>query len=72
MSVLQIIKLTNAVNIWFDDIKLYLILDDGRELSVPLNWFPSLRHATPEQRNKWRFIGDGERMHWDTTWMKIF
>ena len=40
MSVLQIIKSTNTVNIWFDDIKLYLILDDGRELSVPLNWFP--------------------------------
>jgi len=32
MSVLQITKSTNALNIWFDDIKMYLVLDDGREL----------------------------------------
>ena len=65
MSVLQIIKSANAVDIWFDDIKMYLILDDGRELAVPINWFPSLRDATREQRNKWRFIGDGEGIHWE-------
>ena len=54
MSILQITKSANAVDIWFDDIKMYLILDDGRELTVPINWFPSLRDATREQRNKWR------------------
>jgi hypothetical protein len=48
MSVLQITKSANAVDIWLDDIKMYLILDDGRELSVPINWFPSLRDATHE------------------------
>jgi len=64
MSVLQITKSTNAVNIWFDEIKMYLILDDGRELSIPINWFPSLQDATPEQRNNWRFIGAGEGIHW--------
>ena len=40
MSVLQITKSANAVDIWFDDIKIYLILDDGRELTVPINWVP--------------------------------
>jgi hypothetical protein len=65
MSVLQITKSANAVDIWFDDIKMYLILDDGRELTVPIDWFPSLRDATPAQRNKWRFIGDGEGIHWE-------
>ena len=64
MSVLQITKSSNAVDIWFDDIKMYLILDDGRELAVPIDWFPSLRDATHEQRNKCRFIGDGEGIHW--------
>lgn len=39
MSVLQITKSANALDIWFDDIKMYLVLDDGRELSVPINWF---------------------------------
>jgi len=28
MSVLQITKSANAVDIWFDDIKMYLILDE--------------------------------------------
>jgi hypothetical protein len=40
------------------------VYPDGRELSVPINWFPSLRDATPEQRNNWRFIGEGEGIHW--------
>jgi hypothetical protein len=65
MNVLQITKSTNAVNIWFDDTKMYLVLDDGRELSVPINWFPTLRDATQQQRNNWRFIGDGEGIHWE-------
>lgn len=47
MSVIQINKSANAVNIWFDEIKMNLVLDDGRELSVPINWFPTLRDATP-------------------------
>ena len=64
MNVLQITKSANAVDIWFDDIKMYLILDDGRELTVPINWFPSLRDATHDQRKNWRFIGDGEGIHW--------
>ena len=65
MSVLQISKSTNAVNIWFDEIKMNLVLDDGRELSVPIDWFPSLRDATPEQRNNYRLIGEGEGIHWE-------
>ena len=65
MSVLQITKSAIAVDIWFDDIKMYLILDDGRELTVPINWFPTLRDASLEQRNNWRFIGDGEGIHWE-------
>jgi len=40
-------------------------LEDGRELSIPLEWFPRLRKATEEQLNKWRLIGKGEGIHWD-------
>jgi hypothetical protein len=65
MSILTVNKSTNAVNILFDDIKMYIILEDGRELSIPIDWFPSLRDATDEQRNNWRFVGDGEGIHWD-------
>jgi len=39
-------------------------LSDGRTVFVPLAWFPRLLHGTPEERNKWRLIGDGEGIHW--------
>ena len=65
MSILQISKSSNAVNIWFDATKMNLVFEDGRELSIPIDWFPSLRDATPEQRNNYRFIGDGEGIHWE-------
>ena len=39
-------------------------LADGREVSAPLEWFPRLRDATPEQRGEWRLIGGGVGVHW--------
>jgi hypothetical protein len=54
-----------AVNVTFTDDDLVVSLSDGRVLSVPLAWFPRLLHATPEQRSEWRFIGDGEGIHWE-------
>jgi hypothetical protein len=39
-------------------------LSDGRTLSVPLAWYPRLLHGTPEERNNWRLIGNGEGIHW--------
>lgn len=41
-----------------------VFLEDGRELAVPLEWFPNLRDATNEQLTNWRFIGKGEGIHW--------
>jgi hypothetical protein len=39
-------------------------LEDGRSISVPLDWFPKLRDATPKQRKHWRLIGPGFGIHW--------
>jgi len=39
-------------------------LSDGRTLSAPLDWFPRLVHATPEERGNWRLIGKGTGIHW--------
>lgn len=39
-------------------------LEDGRSLSVPLEWFPRLRDATPAQRSHWRLIAAGVGIHW--------
>ena len=41
-----------ATDIQFDAERMHVQLSDGREIAVPLEWFPSLRNATDEQRNK--------------------
>ncbi len=55
---------TFATKIWFADSKLYVLIADGREIAVPIDWFPRLRDATDAQRNNWRFIGGGQGIHW--------
>lgn len=39
-------------------------LEDGRSLTVPLEWFPRLRDATPAARTRWELIGRGLGIHW--------
>ncbi len=53
------------VNVQFNDDAMMVRLSDGRVISVPLEWFPRLRDATPAQRNNWRFIAKGIGMHWE-------
>jgi len=44
---------------------LQVVLADGREIAVPLVWFPRLQEATPDQRKDWRLIGGGIGIHWE-------
>jgi len=53
-----------ASEVWFDANMMHVRLLDGREISVPLEWFPKLRNASEEQRKKWRLIGRGIGIHW--------
>ena len=54
-----------AVDVSFTDDALHVRLSDGREVSVPLEWFPRLRDATPKQRANWRLIARGIGIHWE-------
>lgn len=55
----------SAIDVAVDSCSLRVSLADGREVSAPLEWFPRLRDATPEQRNRWQLIGGGYGIHWD-------
>ena len=44
---------------------LFVRLEDGREVGVPLDWFPRLREASAKQQENWRFIGNGVGIHWE-------
>jgi len=54
-----------AVDVWFDENKMYVRLVDGRELGVPIDWFPRLRDASEQDKNNWRFISRGTGIHWE-------
>ncbi|MBN2863536.1 MAG: DUF2442 domain-containing protein [Bacteroidales bacterium] len=55
-----------ALKVWFSKNMLYILLQDGREIGVPLLWFPRLRKATMDQLNDWRLIGNGVGIHWES------
>ena len=54
-----------AVDVSCSDDALRVRLSDGREVSVPLEWFPRLRDASPKQRANWRLIARGIGIHWE-------
>jgi len=55
---------SDAIDVATTEDALRITLADGRELAAPLEWFPRLRDATPEQRGHWRLVGGGEGIHW--------
>ncbi len=54
---------TSAKAVRFDDDSMWVDLDDGRRMAVPLAWFPRLLAATPEQRNQFDLSPRG--IHWE-------
>lgn len=53
----------SATSVRFDDATMWVGLDDGRTLGVPLAWFPRLMDTTPEQRDAVTISAYG--LHWE-------
>ncbi len=53
-----------AQEIQFENDVFKVILCDGREINIPLEWFPRLKSASPEERDNWELIGNGIGIHW--------
>lgn len=64
MSTLTLDSEPFAADVRVTDTMLSVTLEDGRELSVPVEWYPRLRDASAAQRGNWRLIGRGEGIHW--------
>jgi hypothetical protein len=47
----------------FDDAQMWVELEDGRTLGIPLAWFPRLLHGTPAQREAVEMSRSG--LHWE-------
>ena len=54
-----------AKKITFDSDTMWVELSDGRQMGVPLAYFPRLLNATEGQRNQYVISGGGTGLHWD-------
>ena len=61
-SPLRIEPLATSVTCTTDSLR--VVLADGREITVPLAWFPRLQGGRDEQLKNWRLIGGGVGIHW--------
>ena len=52
-----------AVSVDFDEDQMWVRLEDGRILGVPLAWFPRLLHGAPDARRAVSISPSG--LHWD-------
>lgn len=55
--------MVRAEHVHFDDATMWVGLDDGRILGVPLAWFPRLMAATPGERDAVTISPYG--LHWE-------
>ena len=55
-----------AVDVACSSDVLQVSLADGREISVPLSWYPRLENASSKDRKNWQLIGGGLGIHWDS------
>jgi hypothetical protein len=54
-----------AKKVTFSRDSMWVELADGRELGIPLEYFPRLSDATPAQRKKYRISASGKGLHWE-------
>lgn len=62
---ITLVAQVRAVRVWFDDDNIWLGLEDGRQVSAPLAFYPRLLNATKEQRENYEVIGPGIGIHWE-------
>jgi len=53
-----------AVRAEADNQSIRVSLDDGRTISVPLEWYPRLVHATDAERRNCDVFGNGTAIEW--------
>jgi hypothetical protein len=63
MSILNFDPLAKSIK--FDKDVMWVDLTDGRQLGVPLAYFPRLLYASPAEREKYIIGGGGKGLHWD-------
>jgi hypothetical protein len=55
-----------AQEVWFDADNLWVLLTDGRQIAVPLAYFPRLLNASQDNLNDFIISGGGTGVHWES------
>ncbi len=55
-----------AQEVWFDADNLWVLLTDGRQIAVPLAYFPRLLNASQDNLNDFIISGGGIGVHWES------
>src|SRR5437867_5938462 len=53
-----------AIGLTFKSEYMIVQLEDGREIAIPLAWYPRLANASSAERKKFQWIGKGTGIHW--------
>ena len=67
-SAIDINTQVQAKKLRFEDNLLFILLSDGREISLPIDrmeWLQWLTKATPEQRARWIIEPGGFAIYWE-------
>ena len=57
-------KLARVLKVEVTDDTLSIDLEDGRSVSVPIEWYPRLPNGTPAKRANLQISGAGYGVHW--------
>lgn len=55
----------SVCKIWFDNERIVVQLNDKRVINAPLELYPRLKKATPEQRSEFELWEQGKWIHWE-------
>jgi hypothetical protein len=64
MSTLDVRPDSRVEDVRVTDDWLEVFLKDGRKISAPLDWYPRLKSASPEDRANWEPCAAGHGIHW--------
>ncbi|MGR3173841.1 MAG: DUF2442 domain-containing protein [Candidatus Scalindua sp.] len=64
MSTLALEHESLAQKVVFTENSFVVYLSDGRNISVPIIWYPRLLNGNKQERENYELIGDGEGIHW--------
>ncbi len=63
-SVSRKLEPAKIVRVLIGEEKLFVDLEDGRTISVPLGWYPRLAYGSQPERANFQISGAGYGIHW--------